>query len=145
MKKLLIFSALIFSVAAFFFIPKTPTATINNHTLNLHLAKTSEDKKIGLSKYKTLPQDFGMIFIFDKPDLYGFWMKDMKFPIDIIFIKNGQIVTIYKNVNPPKNPNDILPAFYPKQPANMVLEINANLSEKYGFKESNKVKINNLN
>ena len=123
---------------------KTPTATIHNHTFKLELAKTQKEKEIGLSAKKTLEKDFGMLFPFEKPSYYSFWMKSMKFPIDIIFINNDRIVTIYKNVSPPKNPSEGLQTFAPKEPADTVLEINAGLSEKYNFKEGDIVKIEYL-
>ncbi len=120
---------------------KTPIATINNHIFKLEIAKTPKEKEMGLSAKKTLEKDFGMLFPFEKPGYYSFWMKDMKFPIDIIYIRNDHIVTIHKNVKPPKNPNDRLLLYNSKEPADTVLEINAGLSEKYNFKESNEVKL----
>ena len=82
-----------------------------------------------------------MLFPFEKPGYYSFWMKNMKFPIDIIFIKSGKIVTIHKDVMPPKNLTDALPIYNPKEPADTVLEINAGLSEDYKFKEGDEVKL----
>lgn len=123
---------------------RNPTVTINKHTFNLYVAKNPKDKKIGLSKYSSIPQNFGMIFLFDKPDFYSFWMKDMKFPIDIIFIGGGKIVTIHKDIKPPASPNENPPIYNSSEPADTVLEINAGLSEKYGFKNGEDVKINNL-
>lgn len=122
--------------SAFFGAPpkKTPTATINNHAFNLEIAKTPEEKEIGLSTKESLDQDSGIYFPFEKPSYYRFWMRDMKFPIDIIFIRNGRIVTIHKNVNPPTNPNETLPIYSPTEPADAVLEINAGLSDEYNFK-----------
>jgi len=123
---------------------KSPTAKINNYTFKLYIAKTAEDKEIGLSKYKNLAKDVGMLFPFEKPDYYSFWMKQMKFPIDIIYIKDGKIVTIYKNVSPPKKATEGLLIYKPKVPSNMVLEINAGLSSKYNLKEGDKISINNI-
>jgi uncharacterized membrane protein (UPF0127 family) len=125
-------------------VSKAPTATINNHTFKLELAKTQQDKVIGLSKKEMLDKNTGMLFLFEKPSILSFWMKDMKFPIDIIFIKNNRIVTIHKNVLPPKNPNDKLPIYNSKELADTVLEINAGLSKKYNFKENDLVRLNNV-
>ena len=123
---------------------KKPLAVINNHAFNLYVAKTSKDQQIGLSKYDSLPQDFGMIFIFEKPDYYRFWMKNMKFPIDILFIKDNRIVTIYQNVPSPRSQNENLLIYQPKSKADMVLEIQAGLSQKYNLKEGDDVKLKNL-
>lgn len=123
---------------------KTGTIAINEQKIKLDIADTDEKKEIGLSNKENIPNDRGMLFTFDKPDYYSFWMKNMKFPIDIIFIKDGTIVTIFENVNPPASSEQSTPIYQPKSPADMVLEINAGLSSKYGFKEGSKVKLENL-
>ncbi|MBI2074867.1 MAG: DUF192 domain-containing protein [Candidatus Levybacteria bacterium] len=123
---------------------KTPTATVNNQKFNLLIPKTTSDKEIGLSKYSSLPQNTGMLFIFERADFYSFWMRDMKFPIDIIFIKGDKIATIYENVQPPKSKDESIPLYKPTSASDKVLEINANLSKKYNIKEGNTVKIENL-
>lgn len=120
------------------------TATINNHKFNLKIAKTSEEKEVGLSKEKNLPQNEGMLFPFEKEDYYSFWMKNMQIPIDIIFIKDNKIVNIFINAQPPKTTTESLPIYQPKAPADSVLEINANLSSKYNFKEGDIVKYENI-
>src|SRR3989338_9896472 len=123
---------------------KSPTAKINNHEFKLQIAKTAREKEIGLSKYENLSKDIGMLFPFEKADYYSFWMKQMKFPIDIIYIKDGKIITIYKNVSPPKKATEGLLIYKPKIPSSMVLEINAGLSSKYNLKEGDKISINNI-
>jgi len=123
---------------------KSPKATIDNHSFNLTVAKTLKETQIGLSEKKSLDQNSGMFFVFEGPAFYSFWMKNMKFPIDIIFIKGDKIVTIYENVNPPKTINESLSTYKPEEPADKVLEINAGLSKKYNIKKGNTVKIENL-
>jgi uncharacterized membrane protein (UPF0127 family) len=81
-----------------------------------------------------------MLFLFDPKETPSFWMKDMLFPIDIIFINDGTVVTVYKNVQPPIDGQN-LPLYKPNQPIDDVLEINAGLSEQYGIKEGDSVKI----
>ena len=123
---------------------KTPSVTIKGHKFKLYIAKNPKDQQIGLSKYNNLPQDYGMLFPFEKADYYSFWMKEMKFPIDIIYIRDNQIVTILKNVPVPKTKDESIPVYKPAQPADKVLEVNAGISEKYNFKEKDEVKYENL-
>lgn len=123
---------------------KTPTATINNKKFTLLVAKSAKDKEIGLSEKTSIPDDTGMLFPFGKADYHSFWMKNMKFPIDIIYINKNRIVTIYQNVQPPKEREESLPIFKPEEPADTVLEINAGLSKKYNLKKGDNVKIENL-
>lgn len=114
---------------------------IYNQKFYIDVAKTEEQKEKGLSIYKSIENNQGMIFPFSTPDYYIFWMKNMKFPIDIIYIRNDKIVDIFKDVPSPKSPNDFLPIYKPKNIADTVLEINAGLSEKYKFKIGDKVLI----
>lgn len=119
----------------------TPTIKINNHTFSLILAKDEKDKQIGLSKYDKIDKDKGMLFIFDKTDFYPFWMKDMKFPIDIIFINGNKIVTIYAEV-PTAKGNLVL--YTPTEPADRVLEVKAQTSTKYNFRVGDTVEYKNV-
>lgn len=116
-----------------------PNAQINGTKLQLEVVKTDKDKEIGLSKYKSLPEDKGMLFLFNKEGFYGFWMKEMKFPIDIIFIKEDKIVTIYKST-----PINNLTIYSPTQASDKVLEVNAGLSKKDGFKVGDLVTLKNV-
>ena len=156
MKKVLLASALLLALVAgvvfaqnylktktFSLFQKTPTVTINGQSIAVTVADSAEEKEIGLSETKSLPQNQGMIFLFEKPDYHAFWMKNMKLPIDIIYIKDDRIVTIQSNVWPPKKEESPL-VYVPTEPSDKVLEINAGLSEKYDFKKGDMVKIKNL-
>jgi uncharacterized protein len=137
---------LIFSAIVVFQIDRSPTppskVTIDNHILSVELAKTDKEQQQGLSGRNSLPQDQGMLFIFKTPDRYPFWMKGMKFPLDIVFIKNNKIVTIFRNVPVPSDPNATnLPVYVPTQPANYVLEIKAGQSKTFDFQNGDDVKI----
>jgi len=126
------------------FFKKTPIVIINNQKFKVIVASSQQEQEIGLSKTKSLSQNQGMIFLFEKPDYYSFWMKKMKFPIDIIYI-NGDVITIIKNdVRPPKDNKEIPIVYTPTEPSDRVLEIQAGLSEKYNFKKGDKVQYENL-
>jgi uncharacterized membrane protein (UPF0127 family) len=74
---------------------------IKDLIIYVDLAKTPEQQAKGLSIKNTLNENEGMLFIFDTPKEYSFWMKDMKFPIDIIWIgSDNKIVHIEKNLQP---------------------------------------------
>lgn len=139
-KKVFFLLALFLFLIGISTLAKTPKITINNHTFNLYIAKSSRDKEVGLSKYTNLSQNQGMLFPFGTASNYSFWMKDMQFPIDIIFIRNNKIVVIYQNVQPPQK-NQNLTIYRPQELSDTVLEINAGLSEKYGFTKGDFVKI----
>lgn len=118
---------------------KTSTVTINNHSFRVTEVSSQKDREIGLSKTESISSDQGMLFVFDKADYYSFWMKNMKFPIDIIYITEDTINTIETNVQLPKNNTGNPTTYRPEKPSDKVLEIQAGLSDEYGFKVGDKV------
>jgi len=95
---------------------------IDKMTLNVELADTPEKKEKGLSNKRSLAENQGMLFVFDHPDFYSFWMKDMFFPIDIIWIgKDLKIIDITKDVWPDTYPKN----FKPSSPIKYAIEVNA--------------------
>lgn len=97
---------------------------VGSRTFIAEVADTEAKRTLGLSGRKSLPTNQGMLFVFDEPSQPGFWMKDMNFPIDIIwFDKNRKIVGIEKNLQPNSYPQ----VFYPPQEVSSALEINAGI------------------
>lgn len=86
----------------------------------LERALTNEERALGLGGRENLCRDCGMLFVFSEPALPGFWMKDMRFPLDIVWLLDDTVVHIERNV-----PFDSPDTFYPKNMANRVLEFNA--------------------
>lgn len=119
------------------------TARINNQTYYIYVARTEEEKQRGLSGRESLPTDEGMLFIFDTRDRHSFWMKEMNFPIDIIFIDGDTIVSISENAQPPADNADTgdLQVYSPTEPADKALEVNAGLAKKHNLKPGDKVQI----
>lgn len=108
---------------------------INNLTLKAEIAETYGERAQGLSGREFVSDDQGMFFLFKEPGRYPFWMKGMKFPIDIIWLdKDLKIIEITKGAQPESFPE----IFQPTGSAKYVLEINAGLSDKYDLKEGDK-------
>ncbi|OHB04019.1 MAG: hypothetical protein A3B03_01000 [Candidatus Zambryskibacteria bacterium RIFCSPLOWO2_01_FULL_42_41] len=107
---------------------QTKIIKINSVSVIAEVADTLEKRAKGLSERKIFPEGTGMLFIFDNPAQYGFWMKNMNFPIDIVWInEEWQIVGIEKQVSPETFPQ----IFYPNQVVKYVLELPAGFSDKY--------------
>ena len=103
---------------------------IKGLTIYVDLAKTPDQQAKGLSIKNTLNENEGMLFIFDTPKEYSFWMKDMKFPIDIIWISpDNKIVHIEKNL-PPCVFFLICTSYSPHANAKYVLEVPSNYTTK---------------
>ncbi|MEK7109131.1 MAG: DUF192 domain-containing protein [Patescibacteria group bacterium] len=103
------------------------TITVGTAVFKVEVADTEGSRELGLGGRQTLPQGQGMLFIFDKPGAWGFWMKDTKFPLDILWARqDGTVTTIARNVAPSTYPK----VFYPKAPdAKYVLEVSAGAAE----------------
>lgn len=94
----------------------------------------------GLMFRKSLPENEGMLFVFNNEDYHTFWMMNMSIPIDIIWIdKNYEIVHIVRDAQPCLI-NCIL--YRPDEKAKYVVEINANFTKKYGIEVGDFVEIN---
>ena len=109
-----------------------PVIQIGDVMLQVEIADTQEKRVKGLSNRESLQENRGMLFLFEKPGRYGFWMKEMNFAIDIIWIdKNKSVIEITKNVDPKTFPE----VFYPKGAVQYVIEIQA------GFTELNEIQL----
>jgi uncharacterized protein len=115
---------------------------VNDNKFKVEVAKSEKEKQIGLSDTKELADNQGMLFVFDKPDYYSFWMKGMEFPIDIIYINGDKVTTVIPNAPVPTDGD--LRVYQPKEKSDKVLEINAGLAKKYNIKEGSTIDINNL-
>ncbi len=109
---------------------------VNTTRFSVRVADTSEERRLGLSGTQPLKQGEGMLFIFENDDFHGFWMKDMKYSLDIIWINaDREVVWIEKNISPLTYPN----IFTPEVPARYVLEVFAGESDRAGTKIGTKV------
>jgi len=141
MSKRLILTGVIFLVVGVLMVSYLSTqdyksrVVLGGKTFNVDVADNDYTMQKGLSGRKLIADNEGMIFIFGKLDKHGFWMKEMKFPIDIIWMdKNFVINHIESNVEPSTYPT----IFYPENNALYVLEVRAGQSSILGVKLGDK-------
>jgi len=104
--------------------------TIGATTLQVSVADTVATRVQGLSDTPVLPPGLGKLFVFDTDSAWGIWMKDMLYPLDIIWLDSERrIVHIETAVSPATYPE----SFSSPIPARYVLEINASTSLQYGW------------
>lgn len=115
---------------------KGATVEIDGHKFQSEIVETNETRTRGLGGRDNLCLNCAMLFIFPAKGDYGFWMKDMRFDLDIIWIADGKIVYIARNFS-----HESLDTINPKIPADRVLEINSRLSDQYGFKIGDEINI----
>lgn len=105
---------------------------INNTELDVEIADTALKRKKGLSGRESILDNSGMLFIFNKSGLHAFWMINMKFPIDIIWIDEDlKVVGVEENIPPKSFPK----IFRPNQPSQYVVEMNAGWVDKHNIKQ----------
>jgi|SRR3990167_3602178 len=113
---------------------------IKDKKIKVEIADNLELRMKGLSGRGSLCQNCGMLFVFEKPDIYPFWMKEMNFPLDIIWIKNLSIVEIVKSASTPEAAGQVM-NYTPNAPADLVLELNAGFCEKHDLKIGDGIEI----
>lgn len=111
--------------------PPRGIMTFGTTTIEVGIAITPEERTQGLSGRPELPGGEGLLFIFEEPNYYGFWMPDMNFAIDIIWLDPAfNVVFIKENATPESYPS----VFAPTTPAQYVLEVPAFYAANHGIK-----------
>jgi len=109
-----------------------PLKLPSGKVLETEVMVSDEDRQMGLMFRPSLPLDHGMLFIFEQPDFHGIWMKNCKFPIDIVWLDaEARVVHVAPKVPPctAKQDKDC-PVYYPISRASYVVELNAGQAAK---------------
>lgn len=120
--------------------PKNPPLSTGNFKVGetafeVEIADTVVKRTLGLSGREELEEGKGMLFVFPEKSQQGFWMKDMKFSIDIIWISGDIVIGFAENAAPePGVPVYSLKVHHSPEPVDRVLEIPAGGVQKYGIK-----------
>ena len=117
---------------------KTTTVTTPKGVVTAEIVDTAPSRELGLSGRTGIGEHEGMLFIFDKPGRYGFWMKDMLFSVDMVWISDdGLVVHVKKHATPESFPE----AFTNVLDAKYVIELHDGQAEKLGLYTGAQVKI----
>ncbi|MBI4185811.1 DUF192 domain-containing protein [Candidatus Berkelbacteria bacterium] len=109
---------------------QTQQLTVGSSTVHVEVVSTLAQMAKGLADRVLLSKDDGMLFIYDEPIIPSFWMKGMRFPLDIVWLKDSRVVGIEHRV-----PADNGAVHYsPRVSVNAVLELNAGSVERYSLK-----------
>lgn len=125
--KLILIISLILIFLGFLYLVKPDQVSgekirINEVEFNVIRVDDQEERTQGLSGREALPSDYVMLFVFDSADAYGIWMKDMNFPIDILWLdEGGNIIHIENNISPDTYPK----VFFPPGNSLYIIEANA--------------------
>src|SRR6187549_3320316 len=104
-----------------------PLTLPSGKVLQTEVMVKDEDRAMGLMFRPSLPLDHGMLFLFERPDFHGIWMRNCKFPIDILWLDESHKVVHLAEKVPPcttKEASDC-EVYQPIARANYVVELNA--------------------
>jgi uncharacterized membrane protein (UPF0127 family) len=109
---------------------------VGTGTIRAELALTPSERALGLSGRDALDRDAGMLFVFKQPGFESFWMKDMRFPLDFVWISSDRrVLELTRNVPPPAaGTSDAgLAVYKPSAAVGYVLEINGGVADQLGI------------
>lgn len=160
-----IVAALVVAVSVFFFLPmvtpfpfSTPSpspvfysptapslaiAVLNGTEFSLEITNTLETRARGLSGRDSIPERGGMVFLFDPPERPAFWMKDMRFPLDMVWVRNSRIIGITENIPAPlpETPEASLLRYAPPELVDEVIELSAGTAKAIGLRPGQNVRL----
>lgn len=122
--------------------PKMGVVKIHDQTIKVEVADSIDKRALGLGNRDSLADNQGMLFLFPDLSFPSIWMKGMRFPIDIIWLKDDQVVDLAANVPPPRAGELRLESYTPKEQANQVLELNSGKAQNLNLKIGDTIKIN---
>ncbi len=114
------------------------TLQIGLQLISVEVAETPEQKSRGLSGRPTLAQGHGMWFPYQTPAMISFWMRDMHFPLDFVWVRDGTIVDMAEGISPAGGTATMV---RPGKPADAVLEIPAGTIARWGWRVGDAVVI----
>jgi uncharacterized membrane protein (UPF0127 family) len=103
---------------------RIPLTLPSGKELQVEVMRKPQDRAMGLMFRPSLPEDQGMLFVFEESDFHSIWMKNCRFAIDIVWLdEQHKVVHLAEKVPPCKK--DPCPSYAPMQTASFVLELNA--------------------
>ena len=107
----------------------TATVTLGNLSITAAVADSPESRSSGLMFRESLSEDGGMLFVLDSEGYWSFWMRNVRMPLDIIWINNDLVVVDVQSAVPCSGL--VCPSYSPAAPAKYVLELNAGYADSH--------------
>jgi uncharacterized membrane protein (UPF0127 family) len=108
-----------------------PLGLPSGKTLQAELMIKDEDRAMGLMFRPSLPEDRGLLFVFERTEFHGIWMKNCRFPIDILWLDDDKKV-VHLHEGAPPCAKEPCPVYSPLRKARYVVELNAGQASREG-------------
>jgi uncharacterized membrane protein (UPF0127 family) len=102
-------------------------------------AKTDEEHQLGLMYRSGLADGHGMLFVYDEPVETAFWMKNMHFPIDILYFDENAVLRLIWNAVSPCGDQKVCPTYPSRFPVRYVLELPVGSAQKYHLQPGDRI------
>ncbi len=133
----LAFAGGLFVVAAILLIGsrplKVPLVLPTGHTIRVELARTDQERARGLMFRHSMPADEGMLIVFPAPGRHGIWMRNCRFPLDLVWLDSRRSVVDVALAAAPCL-SGTCPIYWPARSASSVLEVNAGIAVRHGLR-----------
>jgi uncharacterized membrane protein (UPF0127 family) len=119
------------------------TVRVGDAEVHADVADTPQELETGLSGHAPLDADEGMLFLLPATSRQAFWMKDMRFPIDIVWVANGRVIQVSPGLPAPRpgTSDSELPLYKPRQVVDSALEVSAGWARRNGVGPGDAVEV----
>lgn len=120
-------------------LPITAQANMNGEVIQLEVAETQQQKAIGFMFRPEIPADRGMLFPFDSLRRASFWMKNVRVPLDMVFLRDGEVIAIASDV--PPCTSDPCPTYGPPELIDSVIELRGGRAAELGLQAGDAIAV----
>lgn len=120
-------------------LPVTAQVDVNGEVIQLEVAETQQQQAMGFMYRSEIPDDRGMLFPFSPPRRVSFWMKNVRVPLDMVFLRDGQVVAIAADV--PPCTSDPCPTYGPPAVIDTVMELRGGRAAELGLQAGDAIAV----
>ncbi|MGB7440008.1 MAG: DUF192 domain-containing protein [Coleofasciculaceae cyanobacterium] len=120
-------------------LPISAQTAIGDEIICLELAQTTRQQQIGLMYRTSLAADRGMLFPYNPPRNVRFWMRNVRIPLDMVFLRDGEVMHVEANVPPCVSPE--CPTYGPELPIDQVLELRGGRVAELGVEVGDQINV----
>ncbi len=120
-------------------LPITAQAEMNGEIIQLEVAETQQQQAMGFMFRSEIPTDRGMLFSFEPPRRVSFWMKNVRVPLDMVFLRDGKVVAIAADV--PPCTADPCSTYGPPEMVDSVIELRGGRAAELGLQAGDEIAV----